>query len=63
LIGVETGIKTIAAVQSQCRLWVINGQTIPGQNRLLSAVTPIADKRGRNWIVRFVPEADIARLI
>src|ERR1019366_2972949 len=25
--------------------------------RLLSAVTPIADKRGRNWIVRYVPLA------
>jgi hypothetical protein len=25
----------------------------------MSAVTPIADKRGRNLIVRFVPIADI----
>ena len=24
--------------------WVKSGQTIPGQNRVLSAVTPIADK-------------------
>jgi hypothetical protein len=24
----------------------------------MSAVTPIADKRRCNWIVRFVPEAD-----
>jgi IS30 family transposase len=28
LIGPETGIKTIAAVHSQCRSWVISGQTI-----------------------------------
>jgi hypothetical protein len=27
--------------------------------RLLSVVAPIADKRGRNWIVRFVPGTDI----
>jgi len=25
----------------------------------MSAVTPIADKRGCDWFVRFVPEADI----
>ena len=29
----------------------------------MSAVTPIADKRGFGWIVRFVPIGDIARLI
>jgi hypothetical protein len=28
LIGAEIGIKTIAAVHSQCRLWVISGQTV-----------------------------------
>ena len=33
LIGAETGIKTIAAVHSQCLLWVISGQTTPGQKR------------------------------
>src|SRR5450830_1632823 len=38
LIGAETGIKTIAAVHSQCRLWVISGQTIAGENPLLSAI-------------------------
>jgi hypothetical protein len=37
-IGAETGIKTIAAVHSQCRSWVISGQTIAVQNSLLSAV-------------------------
>src|ERR1019366_4626539 len=44
LIGAETGIKTIAAVHRQCRLWVKSRQTVPGQNPRLSAVTPIADK-------------------
>jgi hypothetical protein len=29
----------------------------------MSAVTPIAGKRGFGWIVRFVPIGDIARLI
>ena len=31
---------------------VISGQTIASQNRVLSAVTPIADKLGRGWNVR-----------
>ena len=31
-----------------------------GRRSYLSAVTPKADKRGCSWIVRFVPEADIA---
>jgi hypothetical protein len=44
LVGVETGIKTITAVHSQCRCWVISGQTIAGQNPPLSVVTPITDK-------------------
>src|SRR5579859_7274356 len=43
LIGAETGVKTIAAVHSQCPLWVISGQSCGGQNPHLSAVTPIAD--------------------
>ena len=34
---------------------VISDQAIQRQFRPLSAVTPIADKRGRGWIVRFVP--------
>src|ERR1035437_11037769 len=34
------------------RLWVISGQTNADQNRPLSAVTPIADKRSCGWIVR-----------
>jgi hypothetical protein len=38
LIGAETDIKTIAAVHGQCRSWVISGQTITGENPLLSAV-------------------------
>src|ERR1039457_5929504 len=53
LIGAETGVKTTAAVHSQCRLWVKSGQTIAGQNPTLSAVTPIADKLGYGWYVRF----------
>jgi len=32
------------------------------QNPTLSAVTPIADKRGRGWNVRFAPLADIVAL-
>jgi hypothetical protein len=38
LKGAEIGIKTIAALHSQCPLWVISGQTIAGQNLPLSAV-------------------------
>jgi hypothetical protein len=57
LIGAETGIKTIAAVHSQCRSWVISDRSIQRQSRPMSAVPPIADKRGRNLIVRFVPLA------
>jgi hypothetical protein len=57
LIEAETGFKTFAAAHSRCRLWVISGQTIARQNPPLSAVSPIADKRGRNWIVHFVPIA------
>jgi hypothetical protein len=45
LIGAEIGIKTIAAVHSQCPFWVISGQTIAGQNPALSADAPIADIR------------------
>jgi hypothetical protein len=44
LIEAETGIKTIAAVHSQCRCWVKSGQTIAGQNQDLSVVGPIATK-------------------
>src|ERR1017187_9969774 len=38
---------------------IISGQTVTDKNRNLSAVTPIADKRGCGRIVRFVPKADI----
>jgi hypothetical protein len=38
LIGAETDIKTIAAAHSKCRSWVINGQTVAGQNSNLSAL-------------------------
>jgi hypothetical protein len=38
LIGAETGIKTIAAMHSQCPLWVISGQTVSGQNSTLSTL-------------------------
>jgi hypothetical protein len=34
----ETGIKTIAAVQCQCRSWVISGQTFGRRNPPLSAL-------------------------
>jgi hypothetical protein len=37
-IGAETGIKTIVAVHNRCRLWVMSGQIVAGQNRPLSAV-------------------------
>jgi hypothetical protein len=39
-------------------LWVKSEQTIAGQNPPLSALV-----HGRSWFVRFVPKADIARLI
>jgi hypothetical protein len=48
----EQMFETIAATHPQMPLWVKSGQTITGQNPPLSVVTPIADKRGRNWIVR-----------
>ena len=38
-----------STLRPQCPLWVISGQTIAGQNPPLSAVTPIADKRGCGW--------------
>jgi hypothetical protein len=44
LIGVETGIKIIAAMHSQCLLWVISGQTVPGQNRPVVRCCPLATK-------------------
>ena len=43
MIGAETGVKTIAAVHGQCRLWVISGQTAAP-----SILT----------VVRFGPKAD-----
>jgi hypothetical protein len=43
-IGAETGIKTIAAVHSQCRCWVIRCRPNQRQFRPLSVVSPIADK-------------------
>jgi hypothetical protein len=43
-MGAETGIKTIAALHSQCRCWVISGQTIAGRNLPLSALSPLATK-------------------
>jgi hypothetical protein len=52
LIGAETGIKTIAAVHSQCPLWVNRGPEIQRPDGLLSVVSPIGDKRGRGWVVR-----------
>jgi hypothetical protein len=36
----------LSAARPQCRCWVISGQTIAGQNPLLSAVTPIAIVQG-----------------
>jgi hypothetical protein len=46
-------------MKAACPLWVISGQTVGAKIGRLSVVTPIADKHGRNWIVRYVPEADI----
>jgi len=37
---------------SACPLWVIRDQSIQPQGRPLSAVSPIADKRGCGWNVR-----------
>jgi hypothetical protein len=36
----------------QCRSRVIRDRAIQRQSRPMSAVTPIADKRGHNWNVR-----------
>ena len=41
----------------KCRSWVKSGQTVAGQNPPFVRFGPIADKRERNWIVRFVPIA------
>jgi hypothetical protein len=41
---------------------VISGLAIQRQHRRVSVVTPIADKRGHGWNVRFVPKADIRLL-
>ena len=43
----------------QCPLWVIRDLADQGRRSYLSAVTPIADKRGCGRIVRLVPIADI----
>ena len=40
-------------------LWVISGQTLPGQNPLLSALVRLQTKRRWARIVRFLPIADI----
>jgi hypothetical protein len=58
LVGAETGIKTVAAVHTQCRSWVKSGQTIAGQNPLLSVVTPIATIRRRKRLMRYFDESD-----
>ena len=42
--------------------WVNRGLVNQPPGRPLSVVSPIADKRGRSWFVRYVPKADIARL-
>jgi hypothetical protein len=44
LIEAEIAIKTIAAVHSQCRLWVIRCVFVQPQRRPLSVVGPIGDK-------------------
>jgi hypothetical protein len=52
LIGAEIGIKTIAAVHSQCPLRVKSGQTVGWLKSTFVRYGPKADKRERNWIVR-----------
>jgi hypothetical protein len=42
LIGAKTGIKTIAAVHSKCRSWVISDRAIQAPDDRLSAMPPIA---------------------
>src|ERR1019366_2734765 len=41
-----------AATHTPLSIWVKSGQAVAGQNPPLSAVTPIADKRGSGWNVR-----------
>jgi hypothetical protein len=57
LIGAETGIKTIAAVHSQCRSWVISGQTSASRKRPLSALVRKRTKCCGAANVRYVPLA------
>jgi hypothetical protein len=56
--GAESDIKNIAAVHSQCRIWVISGQTIAGQNPPLSALVQKRTKCCGAANVRYVPQAD-----
>jgi hypothetical protein len=58
LKGAETGIKPIAALHSQCPLWVKSGQTVAGQIPPLSAIVRKRTKYCGAANVRFVPEAD-----
>jgi hypothetical protein len=48
----DSHLLFFASFAWRTRLRVKSGQTITGENPLLSAVAPIADKRGRGWIVR-----------
>jgi len=57
LVARQTGIKTIAAVHSQCRSWVISGQTVAANNPPLSAVVRKRTKCCGAENVRYVPFA------
>ena len=57
-IGIETGIKTIAAVRNRCPLWVKSGQTIADRSQFLSVVAPIAAKMVQRRECSEVPKAD-----
>jgi hypothetical protein len=59
--SVQHGHKVVGR-DRECPLWVIRDLAGQGRRSYLSAVTPKADKCGRDWIVRFVPEADIELL-
>src|SRR5450631_445203 len=60
----------VAIIASRCDctwkgrrpIWVNRDRPIQRPCRPMSALTPIADIRGRGWNVRYVPKANIARL-
>src|SRR5450631_2415731 len=55
-------VLLICTFNTECPFCVISDRYIQRQRPLMSAVTPIADKRGWGWNVRYVPESDMAHM-